>query len=320
MTDNIRRLAAFAAAAFIIVMSLPSFSAFALNNITYEIPDYAMTMDIPENISVISNNVKKSDELFYNGTFDYIAAMAKMRDDNAVLYGKDKNGKYEIEVTSSQNAYGVGSITKLSQKKLDKLLTKYSADNQLTACSIYRSGNNTFIYSEYRSAASAPSAYVYSYTTIFNNDDISIKLISDSPVSDKGLTDMLRSITDSVGLPQKQPLDLRSLEGRGAFWILVVITLGFIAVIFYRRHEEIVNTKARAALNFTARAANSLKTKVFTKQESAAAGRARKKGEKDKIERVEETDSSEKEFEEEEDLSEIDLDEAIAAFDDRNRR
>ena len=304
-----RRFSAIAAVV-IITLLFSVFSAAAVTqNIAYEAPDYTITLSVPDSMYLISGNVKMSDSLFYEGKFDYISTMTKMRTDDAVFYGRDNKDTYEIEVTVSENNYGIKNLSKLSQKKLIKTSNKFSADNEYSVCRIYKTGPNTFVYGEYKGIPSSRSDYVYSYTTVFNGDDIAIKMLSKRQIDDAAQLKILRDIVNTVELPQKAPLSLATLEGRGTLVMLIVITLGFVGVIFYRRNEEFVNEK----IGFAATAVvGAVRTVVKNREEKAVSqptveehtGESPPAAEEDKA------------ADEEEDLSEIDLDEAIAAFDD----
>lgn len=315
MNNNLRRIIALTAAAVILALSLPILSVCAMQNtITYQTSEYTMTMDVPDTINFVSSSVKKNDNLFYNHTFDYISVMAKIRDDNAVYYGKDKNNSFEFEVTVTPDKYGVKNISRLSQKKLDKVIAKYNADKKAAVSKIYKSSGNTYIYAEYRGVPSASSAYVYEYATVFDNDDISVCFISKTPITDEKTLKLLTGIADSIGLPQKQPLDLKNMEGRGSVVVLFVIISGFFAVIFYRKHEDTLAPKLQKIFEHIVSLLDSARSNHTTEKNNSVKAEIAPTtaDENNSIENKDEETQDE-----DDDLSDIDLDEAIAAFDDR---
>ena len=97
---------------FCIILWLCCFNAFA-ESVTYELSNVGLTVDISDNIVYVSSSVKKNDELFKNNTFDYIETMAKIREDNALIYGRDSDNTYEIEIICVENSNHIKNLTNL---------------------------------------------------------------------------------------------------------------------------------------------------------------------------------------------------------------
>ena len=315
MTDKKSKLLAITLSLIITLLALPCFTAAAEENtVPYEVDELVMTIDIPSDVSVITSSVKKNDELFQDGTFDYISTMTKMRDDSALLYGKSVRNHYGIEIIATDNESGVKNLSKLSEKKQNKLLQKYSSQEDIVESSIYNNGKSTFFFSS-RTLNNASGRFFYcDYYTVYNGNDITVRIISENDnINDNELA-ILKAAADSIRFPVKHKFTFSSLKGRGLFITFLVILAGFILVILYRRHDERVNA---FALKYAAILMEKLEKERPDIKHKADPDDIK---DSDDVEEkaIKKTTDEDDDSDEDEDLSSIDLDEAIAFFDENN--
>lgn len=311
------RLLTFTLSLFLIIVSIPFFPSYAAENtITYENAELSMTIDIPSDTAMIERTVRKNDELFRNGTFEYIKAMTQMRNDDAVLYGKSLDGSFVFEIIGSDNEDKVKNLSKLSDRKQDKLMEEYKQQPDIVECSRYSSPNADFFFS-LRTLNNADGRFFYAdYYTVFNEKNVTVRLISENDKLTDSELEILKNMADSVRFPQKPKLTFSSINGKGVFVTFIVLFTLFILIILYRRNDEAVNRFIIAKI---------AEYKAASENKSAAQ-RTAEDQESDTIipdtqndnsqDSDEKNDNNEVKEEEDEDLSEIDLDEAIAAFDD----
>lgn len=321
-------------AAFAIVSALPCFCAEADSSLTtYELTEINMTIDVPSQTSVITSAVKKNDKSFRDGTFDYLTAMSKMREDNAYLYGKNVADGYEIEVMSMKNEDKLKDLSKLKEKKLNKLFDNYSKQEDIVESSIYKNGYLTFLFAS-RTSNGPEGRFFYSdYYTVYDGNDIMVRLISENDNITQEELSVLKTVTDSIRLPVKRRLSLKALPGKSVFYAFIFLTAAFILIVLYRRHDEKVNAVilpiAEKCKAFTLKTSSALKEKAKAEKEKLAekaenAQKASKREEpaekpsevSDQTDDTAPNEQSEVEEEDDEDLSSIDLDAAIALFDD----
>ena len=314
MKKGVKKLILLSMSALLLILYLPSFGANAdENTVSYNIPEISMTIDVPSSASLITSAVKKSDPMFNNGTFDYIDTMSKIRDDNALLYGRDVKNNYDIEVMSTPNKDHIKSFSKLSEKKLEKELGSYSEQDDIVSSSLYTNGYLTFFYSS-RTVNNSSGRYFYSdYYTVYNGSDITIRIISSNDNLKENELAVLKAMADSIRFPEKRKFSFSSMKGKGVLITFAVIIVLFVLVIVYRKHEEPVN-------NFIIDKVSKLKATEKTKPETSENSSPELRTDEAENEVPEDNSSaSESEATEEfddDDLSSIDLDEAIAAFDE----
>ena len=317
------RLLTFTLSLFLIVVSIPFFPSYAAENtVTYENTELSMTIDIPSDTAMIERTVRKNDELFKNGTFEYITAMTQMRNDGAVLYGKSLDGAYEFEIIGSANEGKVKNLSKLSDRKQDKLLEIYKQQPDIVECSRY-SGKNADFFFSLRTLNNADGRFFYGdYYTVFNGQDITVRLISENDKLTDSELNILKNMADSVRFPQKQKLTFSSIQGKGVFVTFIVLFSLFILIILYRRNDESVNRFIIAKIaEYKAASENKDSARKIVKDEDQQSSEAENTHSEEKVssdntDSNNDNNSSENNTDDEEDLSSIDLDEAIAAFDD----
>lgn len=313
-------------ALLMLAAALPCAEASALDALTsYELTEIAMTIDVPSETAVITSSVKKSNVVFRNGTFDYITAMSKMRDDSALLYGRNVKDDYYIEVICTENEDHIKDLTKLNEKKQQKLLAEYGAQEDIVSSSVYSNGSFTFFYAS-RTTNGASGRFFYSdYYTVYKGNDITIRLISENDNITSGELDILKTVADSIRFPAKRRFSFAQVKGRGVFVTFIIISAAFLLVFFYRRHDEKVNavilpiaSKCKAFISEKASAVKAKSGEKTKRSENVKAAIAENADESDITaapESVEDASQPASE-DEDEDLSSIDLDAAIAFFDD----
>lgn len=324
MSKNIIKLSADIICVVMLSLFIPAFSVNAAEDYTpYDVPELAMTIDIPSRVSVITSSVKKSDPLFGDGTFDYIEALTKMRDDSALLYGKSIKDDYEIEVIGYKNENRIKNLSKLSEKKIEKLFAAYGNQEDIVESKMYYSNGLTFFFSS-RTLNNASGRFFYcDCYTVYNGSDITIRIISRNDNIKDSELDILKGMTDSIKFPEKRKFSFAAVQGRSVFITFIVIAVLFVLVIVYRRHDEKINTflihkttAIKAAIDekkaLKEEAIESRPTNENASENDAKAETAESPLPDRKVTQESTYDTAG----DEEDLSSIDLDEAIALFDD----
>ena len=298
--------------------ALPCFASYAdSSTTTYELPEISMTIDIPSQTSVITSTVKKNDELFKDGTFDYITAMTKMREDSAQLYGKNLKDGYEMEVISTKDVDHIKNLTKLKEKKLNKTLEKFAKQEDIVDSSIYSNGYLTFFFASRTTNGDNGRFFYADYYTVYNGNDITVRIISENDNLSQEELAVVKAAADSIKFPAKRKFSFAALQGKGVFVSFIIISVSFVLLFIYRRHDEKVNAvvfpAALKCMMFISEKFSLLKENIgSSKKTGEASESANTVSESDENE----SDQSDSGSVEEEDLSSIDLDAAIAFFDD----
>lgn len=280
----------------VLVISSTAIYAQALTNMTpMEIPELSMTVDIPTEAKTVLSPVRKNDPIFSDGAFDYITIMTKMRSDNALLYGKSAD--YEIEIISPEQEANINNLTSLSAKKKEKAMSEFSKQSDINDCKIYEGDDVTFFETS-RTANGIDGRFFYcDYTTIYNSRYITVRIISENDYINDMEKEIAKTMADSIIFPQKRRVSISMFPiGRITFALILFIT-AYVMVIIYRRDEEKYNV---IFANVWRKIKN--KSEIHNNKTN---------DEKPKRERRVVVDEPE-----DEDLSEIDLDDAIAFFDD----
>lgn len=323
MTNKVYKLFIVTLCCLVAVLSLPCYHANAeMDYSTHEIPELVMTIDIPSDVSVITSSVKKNDELFKNGTFDYIDAMTKMRNDDAFLYGKSVRDEYELEVIGVENRDHVKNLSKLNEKKQNSLLKDYSEQPDVVESKIYSNGYLTYFYSSRTLNTGSQRFFFSDYYTIYNGYDITVRIISENDNIKDSELDILKHSADSIRFPEKRPFSFSKLRGRGLFVTFFVVAVGFVLIFLYRRHDEAFNTWALDCAEKLMVKYDKVKNQknlngIKSKSENELSEISTKDNNSESIQEApEKNESIETDNSDDEDISSIDLDEAIAFFDD----
>ena len=294
------KLSSIVVALFILIISFSVIPVNAdTNNISINISELDMTIDVPYGTDIITNSVKKNDELFKNGTFDYIESMTQMRKDSAVLYGKNLKDNYEIEIINTLNENNIKNLTKLSPKKQNKLLKKYSKEPDIVESDIYDNGKLVF-FTYSRTFNDGTNRIFYSdYFTIYNKNNISIRIISHNDNLTKGELDILKTMADSIQFPVKKKITFSNVLHSKMFITFLILPLAYFLIFIYRKNENSINNFALMIVSkIPAKENKSSNPITYTSEDSNSS-------------------LDDKDYDNYED---IDLDEAIATFDESNKQ
>ena len=305
---------------FLAALFIPCFSANAAEDTTpFNVPELSMTVDIPSRTAVITSNVKRNDPLFEDGTFEYISIMTKMREDSALLYGRNKIDDYDIEIISTDNKNHIKDLTKESEKKQAKLLEEYGKQDDIVESRIYSNGKMDFFFASRTSNNPSGRFFYCDYYTVYNGSDITIRIISSNDNIKDSELEIVKSVADSIRFPEKRKFSFSALNGKSVFVSFVIISVLFVLVVVYRRHDEKVNA-------FMMDKAVKLKQRIDkNKKDDDDTEPADDFGASQENESVSKSADNSNSSEpndsdtEDDDLSSIDLDAAIALFDDSKK-
>lgn len=274
-------------------------SSAASNTSTYEIPELAMTMDIPTSIKVITPGIRQSDPIFSSEMFDYIQTMSKFRDNDDYFYGKNSKGSIEFEVTLTENEDGIVNLTKLSEKKQNKVRESVSQQSDVIGSSIYKTDTVVYIESSRSVNNSDGRFFSEEYYTIYDGYNITVKLTSSNDNLSNSESDMLKSIVESVRFPKEKKVNLAEVLSVSEFLCFFLITVSFVILVI-SKIQSIKREKYRAERQqnrMKQRMERDAREKKEAEQEAAAA-------ELKKNEHAEESSKSESTVEDEKSANE----------------
>lgn len=284
-------------------------SAAASNTGTYEIPEVAMTMDIPLSIKVVTRGIKQSDPIFSAGMFDYIQTMSKFREHDDYFYGKDSAGSFEFEVTLTENENGIDNLTKLSEKKQNSVLESVSQQSDVIESFFYKTDNAVYIQSVQSTDNSEGRYFTKEYYTIYDRYNITVKLTSINDNLSDSESELLKSIVDSVRFPKEKKVDLTKVLSASELFCFCLITASFVILVI-NKIQNIKREKYRAE-----RQQNRMKERMERDaREKQAAEQEVLAAQSDKPKQSSETSEIKESSESGETKSEIDLEAAIANF------
>lgn len=233
-----------AAVFFMLNFTFPCSSAVS-NTSTYEIPELAMTMDIPTSIKVITPGIKQSDPIFSTEMFDYIQTMSKFRDNDDYFYGKDSKGSIEFEVILTENEDGIENLTKLSEKKQNTVMESVSQQSDVIGSSIYKTDTVVYIESSRSINNSDGRFFSKEYYTIYDGYDITVKLTSNNDNLSNSEFDMLKLIVDSIRFPKEKTVNLAEVLSVSEFFCFFLLTVSFVILVI-AKIQSIKREKYRA--------------------------------------------------------------------------
>ena len=201
---------------------------------TYEISDLSITVDIPESITVLTPKVKENEEFFKNGMFDYIQTMSKFRDNNDVLYGKDWRGSVEFEISVIPNEDKINNLTTVSAQKQEKLLDEMSKQNDVMNISLYSTENALFIESSKSVTMIQGITFSKEYFTVYDNKNITIKLSSSNTALTNEQLAIVKNVADSFRIPEKKPLVLSEVISKSEVFLFVTLIASFVVIVIYK--------------------------------------------------------------------------------------
>ena len=204
---------------------------------TYEIPELAMTMDIPTSITVITPGIRQSDPIFSKGNFDYIQTMSKFREHDDYFYGKDLTGNFEFEVTVTENADNIENFSKLSAKKQNVVYDSVSQQADIIDSSICKTDNIVYIETSRSIDNSEGRFFTKEYYTIYNNYDLTVKLISNNDNLSSYELELLKSIIDSVRFPEEKKVNLGEVLSASELFCFCLITTAYVILVVNKIHD-----------------------------------------------------------------------------------
>ena len=311
MKKNTFKLFCVTLAAVLFLLSIIPFTADAASDtVKYEIPELSMTLDVPSDVKIISQGIKQSDPVFLNKSFDYIQVMTKFRDHGDYYYGKSLNMNYEFELKVLADENKTDNFTKLSVKKQQTILEKYSHQPDVLDYSIYK--NNTADYIEISRSITDLDGRFFSkeYCTIYKGYVITVKLTSQNDSLTAQEEEIIKAIADSICFPRERVVDISKLLTKSiiipfCFIVLLFVILVIIKVRSIKKEQYRVQRKQR---RLKERQERDEKEKTEAEKQANSSFNSDKK-----------TDAPDKNTEiTENNLSEIDLDTAIANFDSRS--
>ena len=302
-----------AAVYFMLTFTFLSTSAVS-DTSTYEIPELAMTMDIPSNIKVVTQGIRQSDPIFSNGMFDYIQTMSKFREHDDYFYGKDSAESFEFEVTLIPNENNIENLTKLSEKKQNSVMEYISNQSDVINSSIYKTDNAVYIESLRSTDNSEVRYFSKEYYTIYNGYDVTIKLTSKNDNLINLESDLLKTIVDSVSFPKEKKIDLTKVLSASELFCFCLITASFVILVI-SKIQNIKREKYRAE-----RQQNRMKERMQRDaREKQAAEQEVLVAQSNESVQTEDNSENKQSDKTGETKPEIDLDEAIANFENSAR-
>lgn len=145
----------------------------------YQIDELAMTIDVPSEINVVTRGVKQSDDLFQNGTYDYIQTMAEFRENNLYLLGKDDANAFRINVSMTEDSTSKNykNFKTLNSAEKNSIMQEILNDDAVVACSVYETPQAVY----FESLLKYTDSEVYNikqYYTVVNGQNINISIVS----------------------------------------------------------------------------------------------------------------------------------------------
>ena len=329
------------AAALIIVFVLFSIYTtlvcFAASN-TYHIPETEMTIELPDNIIAAAQGIKANDDLFDKdkGGWDYIKTMSEMRENGDYLLGKPSDNSYKLEVKISDNSDGIKNLCKLSDKKRSAFYDSIRSQSDVFEVAEKQINSIQYAGVVRNTKLSDIALYSYEYVTVADSKNITVKITSYNDRLTNDETKLLENAVSSIVFSNADAVHTVPKIGGSIIFAFCVITAGFAFLVICKLNEESVHKileKIKAARvqhenetkqkPQTATASDTKQEtksdsrdtsdnaeittgKSFVQEEKAADDKQEKSGDN------EETENSE----EQEQIYDIDLDEAIANFDD----
>lgn len=166
--------------AFIILCTVGCLCVNAADSIKkYQIDELAMTIDIPSEINVVTRGVKQSDDLFQNGTYDYIQTMAEFRENNLYLLGKDDANTFRINVsmTEDNTSKNYKNFQNLNSTEKNSIMQEILNDDAVVACSVYETPDAVYFESLLKYTDSEVY-HIKQYYTVVNGQNINISIVS----------------------------------------------------------------------------------------------------------------------------------------------
>ena len=184
---------------------------------------------------------------------------------------------------------------------------------------IYSNGKMDFFFASRTSNNPSGRFFYCDYYTVYNGSDITIRIISSNDNIKDSELEIVKSVADSIRFPEKRKFSFSALNGKSVFVSFVIISVLFVLVVVYRRHDEKVNAfMMDKAVKLKQRMDKNKKDDDDTEpaddfgasQENESVSKSA-----DNSNSSEPNDSDT----EDDDLSSIDLDAAIALFDDSKK-
>ena len=305
------KLLSAAVSAVLMLSFLPMLSVFADSaGASYEIEEPVMTIDIPTNITVVDSTTKQSSPLFQEGGFDYIQTMSKFRENGDYLYGKGNGGAFEFELAIIGDTDKIADLSKLSDKKRQKLLSEISQQPEVVECEFYNNNAGYFVKISKSTADSSNRTFSEEYMTVYDSKDITVRFSSVNDSLTKQELEQLKQIVDSIRFPAAKKLEINKLISPSEAFLFCLIIVSFGALVFVKisgiKKEE--KRQQRRKMREEERAQRDAKERLEEEQEKKKALEKANDADKNKgdPENSENTEGSSE--------GSIDLDDAIANF------
>lgn len=165
---------------------------------TYTLPAAEVTLDIPDDLTVLTSDLSESTQTALDALgIDHAAFSNYMRQNNILLSALPQDGSYEISVTAMDTPE-TQDFNLYSEEELNTLAASVPVNQSLAESSIYQTDRARFIIRHLTSSAPSTAPHTLQYFTAYNQQMLSINLLRYQGTLTNMDSTRVRHIADSV--------------------------------------------------------------------------------------------------------------------------
>ena len=207
---------------------------------TYYIPEAEMTIELPDNIVVATQGIRENDDLFNKdkGGWDYIQTMSEMRENGDYLLGRSSDKSCKLEVKVSDNSEGIKNLNKLSEKKLNAFCDTIRSESDVFEVTEKEINSIKYAGVVRNTKLSDVVLYSYEYTTVLNSKLITVKITSYNDRLNNAETELLKTVVTSITFSNTDVERTIPKIGGTLIFSFCMIAAGFVVLVIYKLNEE----------------------------------------------------------------------------------
>lgn len=216
----------------LMLISLPSFTAFAAEN-HYYIDELNLNIDLPDEMVAITRESPETNKYFSLFGLDYEATMSSFESNQIYLQGmyEDSSRVFTVTAVSDENSRSIGNYNALSDDQLIEVEEAFLKEKEYSSCTIQRYNDYIFMDLQFQTETDGQTVRAEQCNTVVDGNNITLTLQpakgSELTTADyKVMGDILRSIEFS----DKNSKAALNIAEKPEFWYCVIIGAVVIAV------------------------------------------------------------------------------------------